>query len=123
MPIQVEQSVDEPIVTFIFSGSIDTTDVQAANDRAALLLQQMGTYYAIIDVQGAEIAGTEALASLRGQDTSAPLSDPRITPILLNKANHDEPAQQALPPGFTNREQALEYIRQTISHRASDDTL
>ena len=116
MPIRVEQAVDDPIVTFIFVGGLDAETVRSANEQATLLLEQMGTYYAILDIRDVEITIGEALALLDPHNAPGLISDPRINPVIVGHPIPGDPTDKYQYPVFDNRQDATEYIRRSQSH-------
>lgn len=111
MPIRVEQVADQPVVVFIFNGLLDAETVRSANEQAAALLEQMGAYYAVLDIRDIEITYGEALALLDNASQSGLIADPRITPLFIgNSVPGDATGGQHRIPIFYSREDADAYI-------------
>lgn len=118
MPVRVERSIDDPIVTFIFEGILDSETIQEVKAQTAQLLAEMGTFYGVIDLLGIETTFSEAIALLESSYVPALSTDPRINFVFVGQPARDEPKNQTGGPVFSNKEAALEHIRREIATNA-----
>jgi hypothetical protein len=121
MPVTVERSLDDPIITLIFDGAVDQNIVNEASSKAAQLLAQMGIYYAIMDIRGAQIPLETFMRLLENSTTSTLLRDPRVTLIFVRHSTLNEPTAIAAAPRFATKDEALEYVRRHIAGSAPRD--
>lgn len=115
MPIFVERSIDEPIVRFVFEGELDSETIQEANTQIQTLLEEMGSFYAIVDIRGTETTFGEAAALLESPGTPSIAAEPRIHFVYLGQTVPHDPTNQQRVPVFTTKESAEEYVRQQIA--------
>lgn len=120
MPILVERAVDDPIVRFIFEGTLDADTIKDANAQMQRLLDEMGSFYAIVDIRGTETTFGEAAALLESPDTPSIAAEPRIHFVYLGQTVPHDPTNQQRVPVFTTKEAAEEYVRQQIAEGAAD---
>jgi hypothetical protein len=113
MPVTVEQSIDDPIVTFNLVGTLDAATLTEMSVEAARLLEEMGTYYAIVDVDNLDNSEKSSVA-IDAICAKAGLVDPRITMVIVGQRT-----ETAAIPGFPDQEAAADYIRQVIATHAS----
>ncbi len=118
MPVRVEKSVDDPIVTFTFEGGLDAETLEQVKLQTTQLLAEMGTFYAVIDLQRVETTFGEALALLGSSSVPALRADPRINYVFVGQPIQDDPINQMGVPVFPNKEIAFEYIRREIATNA-----
>jgi hypothetical protein len=121
MPILVERAVDEPIVRFVFEGMLDAETVQEANTQMAALLEELGSFYAVIDIRGLETTFGEAAALLEGPNSPSVVAEPRIKFVYLGQTVPDDPTNQQRVPVFKSKEAAFDFIRQEIAKNALPD--
>src|SRR5690606_16370816 len=110
MPILVERAVDDPIVRFIFEGQLDAETIQEANTQMQLLLEELGSFYAIVDIRGTETTFGEAAALLESPDTPSVVAEPRIKFVYLGQNVPQDPTNQQRVPVFGSKEAAEEYV-------------
>lgn len=118
MPVRVERSIDDPIVTFIFEGLLDPETLEEVKSQTAQLLAEMGTFYGVIDLRGIETTFSEAIALLESSYVPALSADPRINFVFVGQPAPDESKNQTGGPVFSNKEAALEHIRREIATNA-----
>lgn len=120
MPILVERDVDDPMVRFIFEGTLDAETISEANTQMQRLLDEMGTFYAIVDIRGTETTFGEAAALLESPGMPSIAAEPRIHFVYLGQTVPHDPTNQQHVPVFTTKEAAEDYIRQKIAEGATD---
>ena len=120
MPILVERAVDDPIVLFIFEGTLDAETIKEANAQMQRLLDEMGSFYAIVDIRGTETTFGEAAALLESPNTPSIAAEPRIHFVYLGQTIPHDPTNQQRVPVFTTKESAEEYVRQQIARGATE---
>ena len=120
MPILVERTVDEPIVRFIFEGQLDAETIQEANAQMKSLLDEMGSFYAIVDIRGTETTFGEAAALLESPSTPSVVAESRIHFVYLGQTVPHDPTNQQRVPVFSAKETAEEYVRQQIATGATN---
>jgi hypothetical protein len=113
--VKVEQSVDDPIVTFIFEGLPDPETVQNINERAGQFLEQLGRYYAIIDIRGLETTYGEIIALFASIEQPNIFGNKRVTPVFVGNPVPGDPTDTTATPVFRDPEEAREYIRREIA--------
>ena len=118
MPIRVERSVDDPIVTFTFEGVMDSETIQELKAQTAQLITEMGTFYGVIDLGGVETTVSEAVALLERSDGLSLSTDPRVSLVFVGRIVPDNSINQTGAPIFDNKEDAWEYIRREIAANA-----
>jgi hypothetical protein len=123
MPIRIERSVDDPIVTFIFEGALDQDAVQDAKMQTAQLLTEMGLLYAVIDLRNTATTEEQAAALFSGPDIPALSSDGhgRLRFVFVKTQLANAPASQRSEPSFSTREEATDYILKDIAGHAPGD--
>ena len=116
MTIVVKRSVDDPIVTFTFEKLPNDETIREVITQATEYLQEMGTYYAVIDIRLLQVKPEEitALFEMSGQQNI--FTDPLVKPVFVSRNVSANP--QTLI--FADEEHALEYIRRMIAQNASD---
>jgi hypothetical protein len=118
MPVRVERSIDDPIVTFIVEGILHSETIQEVKAQTTQLLAEMGTFYGVVDLQGIETSIGETIGLLESSYGPALSTDPRINFVFVGQPAHDDPKNLTGVPLFTNNEAALEYIRREIATHA-----
>lgn len=113
--VKVEQAVDDPIVTFTFEGLPDQQTVQQINQQAGQFLEQLGRYYAILDIRGLETTYGEVTALFASIQQPNIFGNNRVTPIFVGKPVPGDPTDQTATPIFRTPEDARDYIRQEIA--------
>ena len=78
MPIRVEKSIDDPIITFTFGGVVDPETVQEANAQLAEAINSMGMLYVMVDLRDTEMTQGEAIALIEVPDAPSFMEHPRI---------------------------------------------
>jgi hypothetical protein len=111
MTIQIERSIDDPIVTITFEGQLDPDSVRLIDEQAGLLLQEMGTFYAILDIRGTETTFGEILALLESLETA----EDRVKFVFVGPGIPHDPTNPSAKPVFENKEQATDYILKHIA--------
>lgn len=118
MSIHVQQSIDDPIITFAFEGEMNQETVQEASAQLAEAIETLGLLYAIIDLRDTEMTQGEAVALLDGAGSPPLMSHPRVRLVFVGKPVPHDPTNPSQAPVFGNDEEALEYIRQEIANNA-----
>lgn len=114
MSLKVERSVDDPIANFTIVGDLDTETLGDLKAQAAGLLEEMGTYYAIVDVRQM-VSGENAATNLDKVHTETVLADPLITMVIVGQSA----GKVGNFPTFPDKDAATDYIRQVIAKHAS----
>jgi hypothetical protein len=118
MPIHVEQSVDDPIMTFMFEGEINPETVEEASAQLAEAVDTMGILYVVLDLRSTEMTQGEAVALIESPDTPSLMSHPRIRLVFVGTPVPHDPTKPFQAPVFGSDEDALDYIRQDIANNA-----
>jgi hypothetical protein len=118
MSIHVQQSIDDPIITFAFEGQIDPESFQEASAQLAEAVETLGLLYVILDLRDTEMTQGEAIALIESPDTPSLTEHPRIRLVFVGKPVPHDPTKPFQAPVFGNDEEALEYIRQEIARNA-----
>lgn len=113
MTIRIERSIDDPIVSFTFEGDLDPESVRATDVKAGQLLQEMGTFYAIIDIRGTQITFGEVMALLQ----SFEISDSRVKFVFVGPPVLHDPTKPSGDPVFENKDQAISQRMARIRRR------
>ncbi len=123
MTVQVERALDEPIVRFVFEGTLDRDIVADALAEALGLLDELGVFFAVLDMR--RLAATPAeLVDAFAQQTGdlALFDDPRIAALLV--ATQQPPAGTTdTPPIFATVDDAVEFARVRFASRQPGDPL
>lgn len=115
MTIRIERSIDDPIVTFVFEGPLDPYAVHDVDEKAAQLLQEMGMFYAILDIRGTQMTFGEALALF--ESLRSPASPVKF--VFVGEPVPHDPTGDPTEKIFSNKDEAVEYILQDIAAHAS----
>jgi hypothetical protein len=118
MPIHVEKSIDDPIITFTFEGEIDPETVEEASTQLAEAVETMGTLYVVLDLRSTEMTQGEAIALIESPDTSSLVSHPRIRLVFVGDPVPHDPTKPFQAQVFSNEDDALDYIHQEIARNA-----
>lgn len=114
MSLNVERSVDDPIANFTIVGDLNIETLQDIKAQAAGLLEEMGTYYAIVDIRQMESSENASL-ELDKLHTDTIFADPRITMVIVGQFVE----KVGNFPTFSDKDAATDYIRQAIAKHAS----
>ena len=119
MSVTFEQSVDDPIVTMIIQGSVDSETIQELHEQMAQRLTEMGVLYAIVDVTGVSESFTESAGTV-----TLVLQDLRregriVLAFVAPDASPDQLDQSEVPV-FSSREAARVHITRRIAERGAD---
>lgn len=118
MPIRVEKSIDDPIITFTFVGVVDPETVQEANAQLAEAINSMGMLYVMVDLRDTEMTQGEAVALIEVPDAPSFMEHPRIRTVFIGQPVPHDPTSPPQSPVFANEEDALDYIHQQIAGKA-----
>ena len=117
MSLNVERSVDDPIANFTIVGNLDTETLRDLKAQAAGLLEEMGTYYAIVDVRQME-RGENSSLNLDKVHTETVFADSRITMVIVGQSA----GKVGNFPTFPDKDAATDYIRKVIAKHASSQS-
>ena len=123
MTVQIERALDEPIVRFRFDGALDRETVVDAVAEALGLLDELGVFYAVLDVRRLDATPEEIIEAFAPQPGGLALFDePRIAPLLVTAELPTAGATDA-PPRFGTIDAAIEFARLRFASRQPGEPL
>ena len=123
MTVQVERALDEPIVRFVFDGTLDRDTVAEAVAEALGLLDELGVFFAVLDIRRLDATPAQVEDAFAPQPGGLALFDePRIAPLLVT-AQLPPAGATDTPPRFGTNDAAIEFARVRFASRRPGDPL
>jgi hypothetical protein len=115
MAVQVERALDEPMVRFVFSGALDRETIADAVADAMGMLDELGTFYAALDIRQLDATPDAFLAAFTpASDGLALLNEPRIAALLVTAT---PPSDDDALPTFNTLDDAITFARVRFASR------
>ena len=119
MPVVFEQSIDDPMVTIVLQGSVDSEAMEELHEQTAQQLTEMGVLYAIVDVTGVPESFIESAGTVMSALQDLQREGRIVLAFVAPDASPDQLDQSEVPV-FSSREAARVHITRRIAERGAD---
>jgi hypothetical protein len=116
--IRVQPYIDEPIAVFLVEGHDLNSDIlQTLEAEITLLLDKLGSFYAILDFRGLDVDGGEIITLLHKDSPSTIVTNPRISLVIVSRLMSADQASSLNIPVFFDQDEALQFVREQLAQQ------